>query len=84
MNKVTCKNESSTIIGLDALNCPQGTILIVVAHRYNDSVGEYIMATSKSTTPFITLSNGNLWGNSIENYTFRRVTDIVEIKPVLI
>lgn len=84
MNKVTSRNESNIIVGVDALNCAQGTILIVVAHRYNDSIGEYIMATSNSATPFVTLSNDNLWGNSIENYTFRRVTDIVEIKPVLI
>lgn len=61
--------------GDTVLHAEPGTVLEVIGHTQNDSVGEIVIRTTSDIHPFVSVKEGKLWGDSLENYTFKLVKE---------
>lgn len=70
-NKVSLvKSEPPRFIGREALNTFPGTIFKVTHESDTAANNNIVMRTNSQKHPFLTLSNGALWHENVENYTF--------------
>lgn len=84
-NKVTLLDPQQLVVkGEDALKFDAGTLIQVKEHitEYSEesNKGDVLIRTESNTSPFVNLSTGALWGNSLCNYTFERVIGSIKIE----
>jgi hypothetical protein len=64
-------NTGGIFKGKDVLNVREGRIVEVIKHPQPDQIGVIALRTGKDDPALVSLDDGNLWGNALENYTFR-------------
>ena len=79
MKKKTIKKKLTLIKGLEALKLRAGTYVKAISHCQNIT-SDFLIRTDSDSRPFVCLETGVLWGNSIENYNFEKLSGIINIE----
>lgn len=81
MNAIIISEKSAVVKGTDVIKSVfHGEVVKVIKHEGYSNTGDILMRTTSNIHPFITLSDGSLWGCSLDGYTFERITGEVKIE----
>lgn len=73
-------DESDVLTGSQAIHMDAGYIVKVVhAPSWPKELGKYLIKTNNDEYPFVSLKDGKVWGNSIEDCKFEVIKTSIQI-----